>query len=68
MLVGREGAHPGERDLLELAASVDLKRPKRIVDEVRSAVADFSRRADEAQVPKRTAAKIARAIGVKARP
>ena len=63
MLVGREGANPGEKDLLELASSVDLKRPSRIVDEVRTAIGKFTRFADKAGVPKKTAAKIARVLG-----
>ena len=64
MLVGREGANPGEADLLELAASVDLKRPGRIIEEVRTAVGGFTRHADEAGVPKRAATEIARLLGV----
>lgn len=62
MLVGREGAHPGEADLVELAASVDLNQPRPIIDEVRTAIEGFSRYADEALVPKRASAKVARAL------
>lgn len=62
LLVGREGAHPGKADLLELAASVDLKRPKPIIDEVRSAAGRFTRFADEAFVPRRLAATVARVL------
>ena len=47
---------------LALAASVDLKLPRRIIDEVRAAVARFSLHADEAGVPKRLAATVARAL------
>lgn len=67
LLVGREGAHPGDADLLELAASVNLKRPGRIIEEVRTAVGGFARHADEAGVPRRARAKIARVVGAELR-
>jgi serine/threonine-protein kinase HipA len=62
LLVGREGANPARADLLELAASVDLKRPKDIVDEVRGAVSKFERFAEQAEVPKRLTAQVARQL------
>jgi serine/threonine-protein kinase HipA len=64
MLVGREGANPSEQDLLELAASVDLKRPRAIVDEVRQAVARFAHHANDAGLPARARQDVARALGV----
>lgn len=62
MLVGREGAHPAIPDLLELATSVDLKRPRTIIDEVRAAVVRFRAFADEARVPARLRNRIAKAL------
>ncbi len=64
MLVGRAGADPTDADLLELAEEVDLKRPRRILDEVRAAVSRFARHADEAGLPTRTRQEVARALGV----
>jgi serine/threonine-protein kinase HipA len=64
MLVGREGANPTEKDLLELAKSVDLKRPRPVLDEVRLAVGRFARHADEAGLPSKVSDQIAKALGV----
>ncbi len=64
MLVGREGANPTDKDLLELASSVDVRRPRRVIDEVRHAVNEFGRHADEAGVPKKAAQDVARILRV----
>ena len=63
MLVGGEGATPTEKDLLALAASVDLKRPRALLEEVRAAVNDFARHADEAGVPRQVRGKIGKVLG-----
>ena len=65
MLVGREGANPAEKDLLELAKSVDLKRPRPIIEAVRLAVGRFCRHADEVGLPSKVRDQVARALGVK---
>lgn len=62
MLVGREGANPTVDDLLELAKSADVRRPRPIIDQVRQAVARFARHADEAGVPAKVRRRIARAL------
>lgn len=67
MLVGREGANPTGKDLLELAKSVGLKRPRPIVDEVRLAIGHFARHADEVGLPATVRQKVAKALGVGAR-
>lgn len=64
MLVGREGANPTEKDLLELAKSVDLRRPRPVIEEVRLAVGRFSRHADEVGLPGKVRDLVARALGV----
>jgi len=62
MLVGGAGADPAERDLFELAASVDLRRPHAIIEEVRDAVARFERFADQAGLPKAVARRVSSAL------
>jgi serine/threonine-protein kinase HipA len=64
MLVAGEGANPGRGHLEELARRADLKRVGPIIDEVRNAVDRFATFADEARVPVKTRARIARALGV----
>ena len=64
MLVGREGAKPGEADLLELATSVDLKRARPIIEEVRLAVSRFARHAEAAGLPSKVRGRVAEALGV----
>ena len=64
MLVGREGANPTEQDLLELASSVDLKRPQRILEEVRLAIGRFAEHADAAGLPARVRTEVAKSLGV----
>jgi hypothetical protein len=64
MLVGREGANPTEQDLLELASSVDLKRPQRILEEVRLAIGRFAEHADAAGLPAKVRTEVAKALGV----
>ena len=68
MLVGHEGANPSETDLLELASSVDLKRPRPIIEQVRAEVGRFSRHADEAGLPRKVRDRVAKALGVGAAP
>jgi serine/threonine-protein kinase HipA len=65
MLVGREGANPGIDDLLELASSADIKRPRPVIDEVLAAVSKFHDHADDAGVPAKLRARIASALGLK---
>jgi serine/threonine-protein kinase HipA len=65
MLVGREGASPGIGDLVELASSVGIKRPRPVIDEVRDAVSKFHEHADRAGVPAKLRDRIASALGVK---
>jgi serine/threonine-protein kinase HipA len=62
MLVGREGANPTADDLLEVASSVDLKRPRDVIEQVRSTVARFLEYADEAGVPAKLRRQIARLL------
>lgn len=64
MLVGREGARPGRKDLLELAKTAGLKHPDAVLDEVARAVSEFRRFADEAGVPARPASRVAALLGV----
>ena len=64
MLVGREGAHPTEKDLLELAQSADLKRPRPIIEQVREAVGRFAQHADAVGLPARVKRDVAKALGV----
>ena len=66
MLVAQEGANPTEADLLELARSADIKRPRRILDEVRAAVSRFAAHAEAAGLPARARQEVARALGVSA--
>lgn len=64
MLIAGEGANPGRAHLEALARRADLKRAGAVIDEVRAAVDTFTRFADEAGVPARTRARIARALKV----
>jgi serine/threonine-protein kinase HipA len=66
MLVGREGAHPTEKHLVELAASVELRHAGTIIDEVRLAVNGFARHADDAGLPSKEARQVAKKLGVAA--
>ena len=62
LIVG-EGRRPSAEHLVALAADVGLKKKSaKIVDEVRAAVADFKRFADQAGVPARLRAEIAKAL------
>ncbi len=65
MLVGREGANPGEKDLEELAASVGLKRPSAIIGEVRAAVQRFRLFAEEAGLPKKLTSDVVKKLGLR---
>jgi serine/threonine-protein kinase HipA len=65
MLVARAGANPTEQDLLELARSVDLRRPRPIIEQVRAAVDRFPHHADEVGLPRRVRDAVAKALGVK---
>ena len=67
LLIDTEGAYPTREHLEKLAASVDIKNTGPLIDEVRSAVANFHRFAEEAGVPQRLASDIGRKLGV-ARP
>lgn len=65
MIVAGEGANPCEQDLLSLAKSVDIKRPRRVLDEVRAAVNEFQSFADAAGLPKTRRNEVARNLGLK---
>ncbi len=62
-LVAGEGRSPGAGHLVALAADVGLKKKSaKIVDEVRAAVADFKRFAEQAGVPAKLRAQIAKTL------
>jgi serine/threonine-protein kinase HipA len=65
MLIGREGANPGEKHLVELAQATDIKHPKPIVESVRTAVNDFPRFADEAGLPAAKRNRFAELLGIR---
>ncbi len=65
LLVGRAGKNPTRADLLELARSVDLRRPAPMIDQVRSAVDRFLTYADQAGVPVKVRNRVAAAIGAR---
>lgn len=67
MLVAGEGAHPGLPHLEALAKRGDVKRPGSVIDEVRAAVDRFVSFADEAGVPAKSRARVARSLGVPTR-
>jgi serine/threonine-protein kinase HipA len=62
LLVAGEGQTPGVAQLRQLGKDAELKRAEQIIDEVRAAVAKFTRFADEARVPAATSRRIARAL------
>jgi serine/threonine-protein kinase HipA len=64
LLVGGEGRSPGVEHLQELAAESGIKRPRRIIDEVRTALSGFRRFAADAGLPKRVSERVAKTIGV----
>jgi len=64
VLIAGEGRSPTREHLLRLADQSDLKHANAIVDEVRSAVDRFKIFADEAGVPARFRATVAKALGV----
>ena len=51
-MIAGEGKSPGEQHLLELATTFSVKNPKAIFNEVKSAVADWSKYATDADVSK----------------
>ena len=51
-----------EDDLLAVAAVFDIKKPGRIIDRARDAVADWERFAAETRVPARTVADVRAAL------
>ncbi len=61
-LVAGEGRNPAEDQLNELASSVGLKKPAAIIDEVRTATSEFRRFADEAGVPAKLRARVAKIV------
>lgn len=64
LLVDTEGANPKREHLEKLAAALDIKRSKLLIDEVRSAVAQFHRFAEKAGVPKKVATDVGRKLGL----
>lgn len=62
MLIGREGADPSERDLLELAKAAAVKKPREIIERVRHAVSRFKRHADAAGLPRTARDRVARVL------
>lgn len=62
LLVAGEGRNPTASHLEALAAAVSLKNPRRIIDEVRAAVARFTEFADEARVPSAGSKPVAKRI------
>jgi len=62
MLVNGEGRAPGLGHLAALATELELKKPTRIIDEVRGAVDHFKRFAADAGVPTRLRVRTARAL------
>lgn len=65
MLVDTEGANPTRAHLERLAASAGLRRTASVIDEVRAAVSNFHRFADEAGVARSRAREVGRALGVR---
>ena len=53
MLVGGEGRNPGIEHLTSLGARAGLKKPSKVIDQVRAAVSRFKVFADKAGVPAR---------------
>ena len=66
MLVAGEGASPTRSHLEKLALAGDVKKPRPVIDQVRAAVNRFAALADEAGVPAKTRARVARLLGVPA--
>ena len=66
MLVAGQGRAPGAAHLTELAARIDLKRARGVIDTVRRAVRRFAHFADQAEVPPATRKRIATMLGVPA--
>jgi len=58
MTVAGESKQPGSEQILELAKSFSVKKPARMIDEVRTAIAQWPEYAAEAEVPKATAHRI----------
>jgi serine/threonine-protein kinase HipA len=67
LLVDGEGLNPSAEHLQRLAASMELKHGPAIIDDVRSAVSRFARFAEEAGLPARRTAEVAKRLGA-ARP
>ena len=64
MLVAGEGRAPGVEHLTALAAQLELKAATKIIAEVRAAVGRFRHFAEQAGVPARLRAQIARALAL----
>ena len=58
MTVAGESKQPGAEQILELAKSFSVKKPARMIDEVRTAIAQWPKYAAEAEVPKKTVYRI----------
>lgn len=67
LLVAGHGRAPAAPHLTELATRADLKRPKEVIDTVRSAVSRFAQFADQAEVPPATRKRVATMLGVPSR-
>jgi len=67
MLVNGEGRAPGLGHLAALATELELKKPTRIIDEVRGAVDHFKHFAADAGVPTRLRVRTARALVLRRR-
>ncbi len=67
LLVAGQGRAPAAPHLTELATRADLKRPKEVIDTVRSAVSRFAQFADQAEVPPATRKRVATMLGVPSR-
>jgi serine/threonine-protein kinase HipA len=65
ILIGREGANPGEKHMFELAQATDIKHAKPIVESVRTAVNDVPRFADEAGLPAAKRNRLAELLGIR---
>ena len=57
-----EGKNPNEKHLLDLAKKHNIKNAQKIIDEVKSSVANFSKYAKEYNVGKQTSILIAREL------
>lgn len=64
LLVDTEGADPSRKHLVALAVSADVRRADEVIDQVEEAVRRFPSFADEARLPKKVAAAIAKKLGI----